>query len=225
MEQPATIRILIVGSSPLARAGVAALLHGAPGLVVAGQAAETDLPDAIGLFRAGQIVWDMGWDPLAHLDRLHEIGGDGPPVLALVADVKGVFGALPVLTAAGVRGVLGQETSGAALHAAVAALDHGLLVLPALAFAGDALRAGIPAAETAPIGTARAESTVPALTPREAEVLRLIAEGLPNKTIGAMLHISEHTVKFHVNALLTKLNAQSRTDAVVRATRAGLLSL
>jgi len=66
---------------------------------------------------------------------------------------------------------------------------------------------------------------VDTLTPRESEVLHLIAEGLPNKQIAQKLSISEHTVKFHVNAILTKLGAQSRTEAVVRATRAGLIAL
>ncbi len=63
------------------------------------------------------------------------------------------------------------------------------------------------------------------LTPRELEVLRLLAEGLPNKTIAQRLDISEHTVKFHVNALLGKLGVASRTEAVVRATRLGLVFL
>jgi len=57
------------------------------------------------------------------------------------------------------------------------------------------------------------------------EVLAQLAEGLTNKAIARRLSISEHTVKFHVNAILTKLDAQSRTDAVVRATRLGLLAL
>jgi two-component system nitrate/nitrite response regulator NarL len=63
------------------------------------------------------------------------------------------------------------------------------------------------------------------LTPREHEVLQLVAEGLPNKTIADRLHISEHTVKFHINALMGKLGAQSRTEAVVRASRLGILLL
>ncbi|MBI1880571.1 MAG: response regulator transcription factor, partial [Chloroflexi bacterium] len=63
------------------------------------------------------------------------------------------------------------------------------------------------------------------LTPRELEVLQLLAEGLPNKAIARRLDISDHTVKFHVNAILSKLSAQSRTDAVVRATRLGLILL
>ena len=56
-------------------------------------------------------------------------------------------------------------------------------------------------------------------------MLGLIAEGLPNKTIARRLDISEHTVKFHVNSILGKLGVQSRTEAVTRATRTGLLLL
>ena len=63
------------------------------------------------------------------------------------------------------------------------------------------------------------------LTPRELEVLRLVAEGLSNKSVANHLSISEHTVKFHVNSIMGKLSAQSRTEAVARATRLGLLLL
>ncbi len=63
------------------------------------------------------------------------------------------------------------------------------------------------------------------LTPRELEVLALLAEGLPNKSIARRLDISEHTVKFHVNAVLAKLDVQSRTEAAVRAARMGLITL
>jgi DNA-binding NarL/FixJ family response regulator len=63
------------------------------------------------------------------------------------------------------------------------------------------------------------------LTPREMEVLQRLAEGLTNKAIAQELGISEHTIKFHVNAIMGKLHAQSRTEAVVRATRLGLILL
>ena len=69
------------------------------------------------------------------------------------------------------------------------------------------------------------EPPAEALTPRETEVLHLLAEGLANKAIARRLDISEHTVKFHVNAILGKLDAQSRTGAVVRAMRLGWLPL
>jgi DNA-binding NarL/FixJ family response regulator len=64
-----------------------------------------------------------------------------------------------------------------------------------------------------------------ALTPRELEVLDLVAEGLSNRAIAARLEISEHTVKFHVSSLFAKLGAENRTDAVRRGVRLGLITL
>jgi len=63
------------------------------------------------------------------------------------------------------------------------------------------------------------------LTPREIQVLELLAEGLPNKAIAARLHISDQTVKFHVSSISGKLGAANRTDAVRRAVRRGLIDL
>lgn len=63
------------------------------------------------------------------------------------------------------------------------------------------------------------------LTARELEVLQLMAQGLPNKIIAVRLHISEHTAKFHVSAIMMKLGAASRTEAVTRGARLGLLIL
>jgi DNA-binding NarL/FixJ family response regulator len=64
-----------------------------------------------------------------------------------------------------------------------------------------------------------------ALTARESEVLQLMAQGLPNKTIAARLHISQHTVKFHVASILAKLGATSRTEAVTLGARRGYVLL
>ena len=63
------------------------------------------------------------------------------------------------------------------------------------------------------------------LTARENEVLQLLARGLTNRAIAQALGISQHTVKFHVNAIMSKLHAQSRTEAVVRASQLGLIVL
>jgi len=62
------------------------------------------------------------------------------------------------------------------------------------------------------------------LTPREVQVLELLAEGLPNKAIAVRLHISDQTVKFHVSSIAGKLSAKNRTDAVRRAVRRGLIT-
>jgi DNA-binding NarL/FixJ family response regulator len=69
------------------------------------------------------------------------------------------------------------------------------------------------------------DAAIEALTPREHQVLELLAEGLPNKAIASRLGISDQTVKFHVAAVTGKLGAANRTDAVRRAVRRGLLAL
>jgi DNA-binding NarL/FixJ family response regulator len=119
----------------------------------------------------------------------------------------------------GVRGILPREAESAEIVAAVLAVAQGLLVLPA-----PMARSLLPL-EAAP--TTIVQSTVPAetLTARELEVLRLISEGLGNKGIAQRLHISEHTVKFHVGAIMAKLGAASRTEAVTIAARHGLIML
>jgi DNA-binding CsgD family transcriptional regulator len=99
-----------------------------------------------------------------------------------------------------------------------------------------ALLAGVPGlrlvgpdeAADAVIGQPAAAAQEPAgeaLTPRELEVLGLLAEGASNKTIARRLGISVHTAKFHVSSLLDKLDAIGRTDAVAHAARIGVLEL
>ncbi len=78
----------------------------------------------------------------------------------------------------------------------------------------------------APAGAAPGEGGVEEpLTPREVQVLELLAEGLPNKAIAARLRISDQTVKFHVSSISGKLGGKNRTDAVRRAVRRGLITL
>ncbi|MFN7135801.1 MAG: response regulator transcription factor, partial [Myxococcales bacterium] len=113
---------------------------------------------------------------------------------------------------AGAAGVLSREAKPTQIARALAAAHAGLLVFDR------SLAATLPP---------RRHPSAPAdtLTARELEVLQLLAEGLPNKLIADRLRVSEHTAKFHVNAILGKLGAQSRTEAVVRAARLGLVLL
>lgn len=211
------LRVLIVATSPLARAGLASLLLDQPGIAVVGQTApDSDFPEALDVYRPEVLVWDMGWEPLQYIERLNDLRGT--PVLALLADERHAIEVMPPLLGAGVRGILLQDASVDTLTAALGALARGLLTMPS-ALAELALNRSFNATSAGDLGS------VETLTAREAEVLELIAEGLPNKTVAARLSISEHTVKFHVNAILTKLGAQSRTEAVVRATRLGLIAL
>jgi DNA-binding NarL/FixJ family response regulator len=214
MSEINEVRTLVVADSPLARAGLTGLLDGIGIRVVGGVGEESDLTDMIAVFRPDVIVWDMGWQPLSALERIAEVRGQAA-VVSLAADRGTAIEAAPALLGAGARGLLLQSASSEALCAALHAVAQGLTVV-------DPVIAG--ALYAAPAPDARS-ALMEALTAREMEVVALIAEGLPNKTIARNLGISEHTVKFHVNAILTKLGAQSRTEAVVRATRLGLITL
>ena len=75
------------------------------------------------------------------------------------------------------------------------------------------------------VDQARASDSMSTLTPREREVLALLAEGATNKVVARRLGISVHTVKFHVGSLIGKLDATGRTDAVAHAARLGIIVL
>jgi len=198
---------LIVGEDPLARGGLAVLLAGEPGVEVLGQASPGAGTDAaVTGLQPDAVLWDLGVSARPVPEGL----GGLPAVVVLAADEGLAAQAL----SAGARGALPRESGAGRLAAALRAAAQGLVILDE-SFAGALLRPQPPL--TDPL--------VEPLTPREIEVLQLLAEGLSNKEIGSRLGISESTAKFHVNSILGKLGAQGRTDAVVRAARMGLVLL
>ncbi len=146
------------------------------------------------------------WDGVAALEQ-GESDALQAPVLALVANESEVA---PLL-AMGVQSALYQDASDEQLLAALHAAALGLAVLDP----------DFSAALAAP----PLDESLEALTPREEDVLALLAEGLANKAIAKRLELSEHTVKFHLSALLGKFGVASRTELVVRAIQVGRVSL
>lgn len=203
------IRIVAVANDLLSRAGLADLLQRVPGLEVVAQAASGDeLRAAVSAYQPDALVWDIGWsdEQNAWQERVNAQAERGMAVVALLSD----SGQASEAWACGARAVLSREAGPEKIAAAVRAVRAELL-----------------AAEPDYFQSPHAEFDPPdqSLTQREFEVLDLLAEGLSNRAIAYRLEISEHTVKFHVNGILRKLGAQSRTEAVVRATRMGLLLL
>ncbi len=197
------LKVLLVAENPLARMGLAALLAGVAGLTVAGQSSGSQLNMDLDLAKPHVIVWDWSWNGVSELPR-------DIPVVALLKDGAQASEAWR----AGARGLLLGSLDPDTLGAALTAASHGLAVIePTLT------------AALAQIEVSQNEAPAESLTPREMEVLQLLASGLPNKTIANRLSITDHTVKFHVNAIMTKLGVQSRTEAVVRATKLGLIIL
>ncbi len=197
------IRVSVVASSEIVRAGLVTLLRGSPSISVVGNHSSLN---GIGEEEDGSIVlFDAGAE-------------ENPPPATIIltdsADPSWVAGALR----SGTMAILPRNASGPEIMAAIEGVTAGLVVLhpesvqPVLAISASSDRALPPAPQHA-------------LTPREIEILGLLAEGQGNKAIAWKLNISEHTVKFHVSSVFSKLNVSSRTEAVTIGVRLGLILL
>ena len=214
--QQTLVRVLVLARSPAVRAGLGALLTTddrivmvtTPGVASGWLRTSDPLIDAQELVDA--IVVDLASLGPSALDDIAERFPDTPLIL-----LGGDPAAAPPLIDAP-TGYLSTDADSASLMAAVLAVVAGLTVVDPALVTRFGTRPGTP---VAPDGGGET------LTPREREVLQLVAEGLPNKTIARELGISEHTAKFHVGSLLAKLDAGSRTEAVTTATRRGLLTV
>jgi DNA-binding NarL/FixJ family response regulator len=191
---------VVVARDPLVRSGLAAVLNAYPGLVLKEALETAHEPVA-----ADVVVWDApeAWGRPSLT-----------PTLALVSAPHEARQALRF----GARGALSRSTAPHAIASAALAVAAGHWVLDE-SFARALLHLG----ET---GDSQPTPSVPGLlSPRELQVLTLLSEGLSNRDIATQLGISRHTAKFHVNAILDKLGATTRTEAVVLAARSGLLTL
>lgn len=203
---PLTLRILVVAQDLLARAGLASLLADQPGVAVVGQVDGERLDNDVDVYRPDILVWDAGAAGSAFAMTIP----DHMPVVALVADGAVASEARRM----GIKGVLPRAASPQLIASAGAAVMQGLVVLDPSFAPVQPSRDGVPESLNAID-----------LTPRELEVLKHLAQGTSNKVIAYDLDISEHTIKFHVTSIMTKLDARSRTEAVVIATRMGLIPL
>ena len=201
------LRVLIISPNPLARGGLVAMLDGVPGIKTVGGGGITEaaslaaqlLPDAVLLDAADGEPEDL--DAIARLASAQP----GLPIVALAAEQT----AVPQALAFGASALLPAAVDTQTLAAALLASARGLVTI-----SRRDLATLLPDEERIePAVKAPAES----LTPRELEVLQLMARGLTNRQIARQLQISEHTVKFHAGAILGKLSARSRAEAVARS--------
>ncbi len=213
-------RVLVAAVSSVVRQGLEAIVTSSPLLTVVGSssgvamlAAEVEAlqPDVV------LLEWELQDDePLSVLITLATL--ELAPAIVVLTDDPPSAWVAETLRSSSVRAILPHETTASQIVAAVEAVADGLVVMhPDIV---NSLLLGLPSAP-------RMLPTFPnqALTPREIEVLGMLAEGLGNKTIARRLGISEHTVKFHVGSIFTKLNASSRTEAVTLGARQGLIML
>ena len=215
------IRVFIIVASPLARAGLENLLATRQIEVVGSVASIDELTDQLSELSVDAILIDSTGEPLEpFLDSLIASGLACDFSVVLLAEAASPVASAEALRA-GVRAILPNDISPDQLVAALRAAASGLLVLH-------------PAQVPAPVNSGFAGSSARTngldelaepLTPRESEVLQMLASGLGNKEIAAKLKISEHTVKFYVASILGKLGAATRTEAVALGIRRGLVLL
>jgi two-component system, NarL family, response regulator YdfI len=209
------IRVLVGAVSDVARAGLGSLLGGIPEVEVVGRAGDAD--DLARLIRslAPDVVLlevpSRDEDAAALLSVAAELSRG--PALVILADEPLEFDQ-PDGRPAGGLALLPRRSGAAEIDAAIRAAAAGLIVT----HPDFALREA--RVTSAPLTLDNA-----ILTPREIEVLRMLAAGLPNKSIANRLGVSAHTVKFHVGSIMAKLHASSRTEAVTEGIRRGLIFL
>jgi two-component system, NarL family, response regulator YdfI len=206
------VRVAIAAASDVECARLEALLAAETDLRVVGSVvASPALADLVARVDPDVLLFDLGSEAAETLEHIAE-RVRLPATILLRLDTHSMRHLLDL----GVRAVLTNHDDGARLIAAIKAVAAGLIVL-------DEDVAHIPSMSE---GKAANElERIDALTPRETELLQMLAEGLPNKEIAKALGISEHTVKFHLSSIFGKLGAMSRTEAVAIGIRRGLVML
>jgi DNA-binding NarL/FixJ family response regulator len=205
------IRVLIAAPTPALRAGLRALVATSE-LVIAGETASLALLD-VDIATVDVLLLA---DEALLADAAQIIPADARLALLLLTSDASASTQLRALPLAG-WSILPLDSSPAELQAALTAVAHGLVALPLPLLEQLLGRRG-------PLAVPTQDQPAP-LTAREREVLQLVSQGLSNKLIARELQVSEHTVKFHVSSIFAKLGAASRTDAISRGARQGLITL
>ncbi len=214
---PNPIRILVADDHPIVRDGLVAILSTQPDFEVVGEAGNG--PEAIERATTLQpdvMLLDLEMPELDGVEVLRRLAQSNPEVRVIVFTAFDTDERILGAVQAGAQGYLLKGAPRKELFEAVRVVHAGGSLLQPVV-ASKLLRQVSHQSHAVP--------TVDALTPREVEVLRLLAQGLQNKEIAAQLVISERTVKFHVSSIMSKLGAGNRTEAVTLAAQQGLIEL
>lgn len=214
-----SVRVLVADDHPFFRQGLRGMIDGNADLELVGEAADGD--EAIRLARECEpdvVLMDLRMPRCDGIEATRRIRGRDHDVqvvaLTTYADDKSVLDALQ----AGARGYLTKDAGADDIRRALSQVTQGAAVIdPAVQHhLVDALTSGAPRTPSA--------SVPDGLTPREVDVLTLIADGLSNTEIAHRLFVAEATVKSHINRILGKIGARDRAQAVGYAYRHGLTS-
>ncbi|MEO1147305.1 MAG: response regulator transcription factor [Cyanobacteria bacterium J06638_22] len=231
-------RIIVYSSNSVVLAGLTSILNAQPDLQVVGSFLDNVSPIALSDFSADLLLLERS--PTASLNQSSDddIQQLEQWLASAEFEIAGILltdslqtDELEAYLQLGFKGFLPRLINTDEVVAAINAVTAGLLVIhPELVALNDGDWSGFPALSQQAIGESTSAITpLPqldvSLTTREVEILQLLKAGLDNKTIASTLHISKHTVKFHISSILAKLNVSSRTEAVTLGLRQGLISL
>jgi DNA-binding NarL/FixJ family response regulator len=231
VSKDGALRVVIADDHRLLRDGLRGTLQGA-GMAVVGEA--SDGAEAVALARKlapDVVVLDLKMPGVSGLEALRQIERSNPDVQAVVLTVSAADTDVLEALAAGACGYLLKDTRADRLADGIRQAAEGHMVLSGdvaqalTAYVRAGVETAVAEAESAAAATSQREAQreLPALTPREEEVLCLIAQGADNVAIGLELSISPHTVKQYVTNIFEKLGVRSRVQAAVYAVRAGLV--
>ena len=208
--------MLLAAASTVRRAGLEALIKNAPLLKLAGSLQGTvAVAQYVAQLHPDVILLDLeNENRESTVPALPRIPNSFP-VVALIDEPSADWAAHALRS--GVRAILPCDSSMDEILAAIQAAHAGLVLLDSAVTQTLAARVPTLASQPTP--------TLDELTPREVEVLRMLAEGLGNREMASRLGISDHTVKFHISSILDKLGASTRTEAVTMGIRMGIILL
>lgn len=216
MTDGVTARILIVDDHELARSGLRAMLAGHPGIEVAGEAGGGR--EALALCRGVRpdlVLMDVRMSDMDGLEATRAIKAEHPEISVIIVTMHEDPDYLLEAVKAGAAGFLVKDATERELVGAVRRVLQGESLLDSRLAAQLLHRL---TRDSSPGGR-----LVEKLSPREMEVLVLVAQGLTNKEIGARLYVSPGTVKLHVQHIIGKLGVSDRTQAAVQAIQLGLI--
>lgn len=215
MSEEETIRVLLADDHPVYRDGLALLLGSIPGIEVAGTAADgLEAVERAADLQPDVVVMDVRMPGLDGIEATRRIVADSPHVAVVVLTMSEEDATLFAAMRAGARGYLLKGANQAEIVRAITAVAHGEAIFgPAVARRVAEFFHAAPAAD---------DPVFPQLTPREREILALVAAGRSNTQIAAALFLSQKTVRNNVSNIFAKLHVADRAEAIVRAREAGL---